>query len=441
MTCFRCGGKHFVKHCTFDIKSICGNMACYYCYDIFSRRSPHSPTECILKRRLKCMFLIYFHQVHVKNSNNENLKEYGKFLGYALSSDENWYGTLNKLACLVRKRSREEMIDDCSTEMLHNDKIHPMTIVCEQINDNDPRSPLLPPTHILQSEELGSNPLAVHTSVNKLEQNFNFTDADHARSIYCYLRQQYKSNQTRRNFVHGFVYKTILNGCYFLTQEKINQCQTVRLEITLTCGKTSDITITTAINQEDMLQSIVQLGKKLPMKGNCRQKVGDHGECFVLGVKDWSKKEVYGPTGSLRREIKKVSTMVGPWLRTTHGWFQEHLTNEIEKKGRIVNHYPMVDGPCSTFIMSKNYGNASHYDIYDSSMTFGIWVEENPSSATNWYFILPNVSYNGSNGIAIEIVHGRCIIWDGKVIRHCTSVADIGTNNNVYGVAFLSSNH
>ncbi len=47
-----------------------------------------------------------------------------------------------------------------------------------------------------------------------------------------------------------------------------------------------------------------------------------------------------------------------------------------------------------------------------------------------WYFVLPNVfgKKNGSgktyNGMAIRLTHGVLISWDGRLIRHCTSMMD-----------------
>ena len=83
-------------------------------------------------------------------------------------------------------------------------------------------------------------------------------------------------------------------------------------------------------------------------------------------------------------------------------------------------------------VLSKNLGNSSHYDINDKSMSFAIWAEEIVGKANNWYFVLPNVT-NGKNlGVAIELFYGAAISWDGRVLRHCTSVTDVGLDNNVY---------
>ena len=50
-----------------------------------------------------------------------------------------------------------------------------------------------------------------------------------------------------------------------------------------------------------------------------------------------------------------------------------------------------------------------------------------PGLASNWYFVLPNVygeTKDGKpfSGLAIQLNHGVAIQWDGRLLRHCTSV-------------------
>lgn len=82
--------------------------------------------------------------------------------------------------------------------------------------------------------------------------------------------------------------------------------------------------------------------------------------------------------------------------------------------------------------VSDKLSNASHYDVNDGSVGFAVWTESNPGSTRNWYFVLPNVfgssvrrvgeSALPFNGVAIKLTHGMAICWDGRLIRHCTSV-------------------
>jgi hypothetical protein len=81
-----------------------------------------------------------------------------------------------------------------------------------------------------------------------------------------------------------------------------------------------------------------------------------------------------------------------------------------------------------TIDVSVNLGNASHYDVHDASQGYSVWTEENPGRGANWYFILPNVHGKRPDGVtyrgmAVKLGHGVAISWDGRVIRHCTSVS------------------
>jgi hypothetical protein len=77
--------------------------------------------------------------------------------------------------------------------------------------------------------------------------------------------------------------------------------------------------------------------------------------------------------------------------------------------------------------MSVDMANASHYDVGDCSQGICIWLEEMPGLATGWYFVMPNmyccIDGRMYNGINICLCHGTAISWDGRVIRHGTSVS------------------
>jgi hypothetical protein len=81
-----------------------------------------------------------------------------------------------------------------------------------------------------------------------------------------------------------------------------------------------------------------------------------------------------------------------------------------------------------TIDMSINLGNASHFDVHDASQGFSVWTEELRGLGYNWYFVMPNVygrRPDGSifSGIAVKLSYGVAISWDGRVLRHCTSIS------------------
>ncbi len=82
-----------------------------------------------------------------------------------------------------------------------------------------------------------------------------------------------------------------------------------------------------------------------------------------------------------------------------------------------------------TVDMSVNLGNLSHFDVHDASQGFTVWAEEVPGCGENWFLVLPNVHglkrdrVTKFRGMAVKLGHGVAISWDGRVIRHCTSMS------------------
>ena len=103
-----------------------------------------------------------------------------------------------------------------------------------------------------------------------------------------------------------------------------------------------------------------------------------------------------------------------------------------------------------TMDVSFDLANASHVDVNDASQGFSIWTEDDPGGTKEWYFVLPNVYGRRPNnpdgtpggvfhGVAIKLTHGVLISWDGRVIRHCTSMMERpDESKHVYGSFFAA---
>jgi hypothetical protein len=81
-----------------------------------------------------------------------------------------------------------------------------------------------------------------------------------------------------------------------------------------------------------------------------------------------------------------------------------------------------------TIDVSVNLGNASHYDVHDASQGFSVWTEEIRGLGSNWFFVMPNLHGKRPDGrpfrgVAIKLSYGTAISWDGRVIRHATSLS------------------
>ena len=109
-----------------------------------------------------------------------------------------------------------------------------------------------------------------------------------------------------------------------------------------------------------------------------------------------------------------------------------HLIKTLDSDSGVPVMSPM-DGVGGDWVgrtvhMSVNLGNSSHNGVNDFSQGFAVRTEEKPGKASNWYFILPNVHGTRADGtrfsgLAVRLYHGVAISWDGRVLRHCTSVS------------------
>ena len=77
------------------------------------------------------------------------------------------------------------------------------------------------------------------------------------------------------------------------------------------------------------------------------------------------------------------------------------------------------------FSASDGLGNAMHYDN-DGHRSFAAWVAKcgHRGASSGWWFLLPR------HGVAVELVHGTFISWDGRAQPHCTAVPQVRTHTH-----------
>ena len=179
----------------------------------------------------------------------------------------------------------------------------------------------------------------------------------------------------------------------------------------------------------------MRLGKRLPKNSAIRNNVGDKGLMVAVGVKNWGtdNPEEYAVTKRLNPEFPDAAHHVSNYLRGVLPRVYNAIQDADKIKRGERKYEKMECGPGSVLVISKNLGNASHYDYADDSVSFSVWAEEQPGCSRNWFFVMPSLSYQGSKGVVVQLSHGAAISWDGTKIRHCTSVTKMGENNNVYG--------
>ena len=87
------------------------------------------------------------------------------------------------------------------------------------------------------------------------------------------------------------------------------------------------------------------------------------------------------------------------------------LSEEIEEMGNNSVHGQMNDANflVSSIVQSHNLVNVAHFDVDDSAASITTWTKPIIGSATDWYFIIPNISRDSYTGIAIMLHHGVTI--------------------------------
>lgn len=321
-----------------------------------------------------------------------------------------------------------------SVTRLHTGKIDRSTTVMPayQLDDFEDGAPLLAPDFYRTKE-----PRSIGTQAE-------------ARQVYnCLLNEAKTSGSFRygcRRYIRGSVHSQIPATCFVLDQTKMGNVVmpvTVR-DIHGRVGELSYVQVTSALKEFQLLHQLQLASARIRGKAsNCRQHAGDSGKMFALGEMKIAgvagltvtKATDYVSGGGLLPSIcRKSAAFAEKELRgilpAMHNLEREAGRSPIPEMGG-------VHGPTCTNNVSCDLENASHYDVGDGSIGYSIWVELVPGEASNWFFVLPNILINVGGttfqGIAIKLFHGVCIAWDGRVIRHGTSLTQRNSSSDDVG--------
>ena len=294
-----------------------------------------------------------------------------------------------------------------------------------------PETPLLPPDMVYNSP---------NNSCDGSSRTTRFKDVVKARLEYNRLRSEKLSARRHRKFVFGAVYENIFPG-YLEIDPTFSDYD---LEVTLHTRELSKVQIRLVapddgVGKTNLLASMVELGRSLSGPGNARgYRVGDLGAMHAVGLKSAKSKEEYKTSENTIKKAATASVAMREWMEDN----MREILGEIVRTDTNLNvNYPssLPRGPGTRMMMSVNLANSPHYDNGDTSTSVAIWVEERPGQAKNWFFVLPNVSCQGSTGLIIKLVHGVVISWDARAIYHCSSKACQGDANKTYGCMWGSS--
>ena len=300
----------------------------------------------------------------------------------------------------------------------------PRVYHCLHFNDDDPDSPLLPP------DQIGSN---IPTK-----------DLQAQRSLYRSLFDSSPSNKVGcRRYVSGALYQNIPPSAYIYDPSTAgnNAC----FQASILDGNKRPISqsniVVCLIPQEHQLYKTLNVASRLYTSsktfskgGNCRQKTGDNGFMSAYGQMLHRFKRCinsisfHDSDGLLIERVRETCHLAAEFISNNFPG-----TLSLLKSLRTIGGLQIPDdlggdanGCSSNIAISVDLMNSSHIDINDASVGVVLFSETELGSARNWYFVMPNVlikiDSTTYSGLVIRLSHGVSILFDGRVIRHCTSV-------------------
>ena len=217
-------------------------------------------------------------------------------------------------------------------------------------------------------------------------------------------------------------------------------------------GTVTHVNISSAKDNDVLLQALNNFASSvLP---NCRNKSGTPrqaeqvGEMTTFGMTECSN-NFTRPYASIKSRLQKHYLLLmiieyAAFLRLHRPSLLQAMQQKEKDNHVIIPEYMGgVDGVTSVGVVSTDLANEPHTDVNDDGQSVSIWHESHPGSATNWFFMMPELilSVHGISyeGVAVELFHGICIDWDGLVTRHNTTVTLLSPGKHAHGT-FFSAN-
>ena len=299
----------------------------------------------------------------------------------------------------------------------------PKVIHSIQFDDGDVDTPLLPPDCI------GDN------IINKIQDR---------RTFYRALFEKSGSNKIGcRRYVTGALYRSIRgSSAYILNprseERRFHAFQTTILDSNKRPVGQSYIVVSYVSSSEKLYHDFASVAnlyvsdKNVSSCGNSRRNTGDNGQMSGYGI-TFHRYQQQLKSIPISMDNTSLNNNIGQLCSTVGTRIQQHypgilpLFTSLRKQADIDVPQDLggTDGFCSNIAVSVDLENSSHVDINDASVCFVVFSETMPHTTKNWFFIFPDVLLKRDgrtyNGLVIELSHGVTILFDGRVIRHCTS--------------------
>ena len=323
-------------------------------------------------------------------------------------------------------------------------------------------------------------------------------DASHKRVRYDRELGKCKSvGVGKRNYIKGALYEKIPDSCLVLDVKR-HKGQVVNFDLLVGVqrrGKPMDSVKDKQLKGKRSVsiaeETTIEIRYEDPTEQNnlddllvlcknatelCKQQVrksGDKGKMYAFGQKfDVYQKAINEFACNRKMNGYKRASDSRGLLATTSEGVLKFCKEQLPSVTRVLQDFEVdqgvqrsstMGGPdhsmflSNALFISEDLANAVHQDINDGCKCVCIWRETVSGWARNWYFILPDivVQYpsfddNGNEcmityqGVAIKLYDGIVISWDGRVIRHGTSVTrpvpefKKGQENHTYGCVYVA---
>jgi hypothetical protein len=192
-------------------------------------------------------------------------------------------------------------------------------------------------------------------------------------------------------------------------------------------------------DDESVMNSIRLMGGGLSKckPTDARKKEKHNGSMTTFGKSKWSKSGYYRIPKDFDVALSKDASR-----RVTDAWKATYplVMESIElsffgarkaaiRKEEFVEDNDQTEG-ARVIIFTIDLRNPSHFDVYDLKYSLSTWASDNPEKFKGkWFFVLPNVRVELADGqvydgLVIVLDDSVEMLWDGRVLRHCTAFCD-----------------
>ena len=297
----------------------------------------------------------------------------------------------------------------------HTSPARVQSFCCVQVNDFAPEAPLLPPD------------VGVPTPGTYKDK---LMEGNRSNRFAC------------RKYVKGAFHSNIEKA--FKTDPDIDEDIGVELldEQGMTSGLFTWIQLRSVLDP-NFLENCVKFGKHMGAS-NCRQNTADMGKMVAAGFLP----HLPQVTRNIRtsQKLQRAASQVNLLASHALGAIFPEATRLIEHLEHCYGEPTPEVGGSSAFVQrligTTDFACASHYDPADASTSMVCWVETKPGSSSNWYLLFPNILVEKDGvqykGLAITLKHGLAAVFDGRLLRHCSTITEREEKQHVYGIFFGS---